>query len=487
MKRSCISFFVIVLLAAAWPVSAQQRNIAANPFVASNLALLETWIEAHRAYSGQPGIAVGIVYDNDLIYAKGFGYADVEKKIPCTPNTIFRIASHSKMFTSIALMQLRDQGKLDLDDPVKKHLPWFTIQNTFPDAPPVTIRHLLTHTSGLPREAGSAYWLDFDFPAKAQIVERLANLQTVYPPDTRWKYSNLALALAGEIVVAVSGQSYEDYVTKNTLEPLNMQDASVVFPAGKKDRLATGYGRRMPDGTRAVLPFVDAKGMAAATGLSCTVTDMAKFISWQFRLTGSNKTEVLKASTLREMHHPQWVEPDWKSGWGIGFSILHGTERDLVGHGGGYPGYRTSTYYCSKEKIGVIVFTNSGDAEPYPGYVWSVSDRIFEWVAPAIKKAANGETGPKTDPSWARLEGVYRSLTVDTQVLVLDGKLAMVRPFTPNPKAGALTLEPAGKDTFRIEGSGDGPLGELVTFEFGPDGRANKIIIGVNPSARASY
>lgn len=248
----------------------------------------------------------------------------METKTPCAPNTIFRIASHSKMFTSIALMQLRDQGKLDLDDPVKKHLPWFDIRNAFPDAPPVTIRNLLTHTSGLPREAGSAYWLDFDFPTKAQIVERLSKMQTIYPPDTRWKYSNLALALAGEIVVAVSGESYEDYVTRNIIAPLRMQDTSVVFPAGKKDRLAVGYGRRMPDGSRAVLPFVDAKGMAAATGLSCTVTDMAKFIAWQFRLLSSNKTEVLKASTLREMYRPYWVEPDWKAAGGSAFPFCTG-------------------------------------------------------------------------------------------------------------------------------------------------------------------
>jgi CubicO group peptidase (beta-lactamase class C family) len=487
MKRSGIGILILALIAAAPFVYAQKHTIAAHHSVASNLALLETWIEAQRAYFGQPGIAIGIVYGSDLIYAKGFGYADTEKKIPCTPNTIFRIASHSKMFTSIALMQLRDQGKLSLDDPVKKYLPWFSIRNTFPDAPPITIRNLLSHTSGLPREAGSAYWLDFDFPTRAQIIERLGKMQTVYPPDTRWKYSNLALALAGEIVTAVSGLPYEDYIARNILEPLEMRDASVIFPAGKRDRLAAGYGRRMPDGSRVVLPFVDAKGMAAATGLSCTVIDMAKFISWQFRLRESNKTEVLKASTLREMHRPQWVEPDWKSGWGIGFAILHGTERDLVGNGGGYPGFRTSTFFSTKEKTGVIVFTNSGDAEPYPGYVWSINDRIFEWVAPAIGRAARGETVPIPDPAWSRCEGVYRSLTVDTQVIVLDGTLAMVRPFTPNPKAGMLTLVPAGKDTFRIEGSGDGPLGELVTFEFGPDGKANTINIGVNPSKRVSY
>src|SRR5262249_42193189 len=162
----------------------------------------------------------GILYDQDLVWAKGFGYADVDKRTPATPRTIYRIASISKLFTSTAILQLRDQGKLQLDDPVAKHLPWFKVKSRHADAPAaVTVRHLLTHTSGLPRESPFPYWTDLKFPTREQLMQALVTQESVYPPETKWKYSNLALALAGEVVAAVSGEPYEEYVQKHILDP----------------------------------------------------------------------------------------------------------------------------------------------------------------------------------------------------------------------------------------------------------------------------
>jgi len=461
---------------------------AEHPLVASNLALLEVWLEAQRAYWGLPGVAVGIVQDQALIYAKGIGYANLETHAPVTPQTIYRIASHSKLFTAIAIMQLRDQGKLNLDDSVKQYLPWFDIPNGCPQATSITVRHLVTHTSGLPREAGSGYWTDFEFPTTQQVIERLSSQRTIYPAATRFKYSNLAVTLAGEIVATVSQQSFAEYIQQHILAPLDMQSTSVVLPADNKERLATGYGRRLPDGTRTPLPFVDAKGMGAATGLSSTIRDMAKFVSWQFRLRESNGAEVLKASTLREMQRVHWLLPDWQSGQGLGFSIVHYAARDLIGHIGLYPGYATATYISPQEKIGVIVLTNALDAQPYPGQPWSITDRIFEWIAPALTTAIKGEAGPtQPDPKWRQFEGTYRSIWADMHVLVLDGKLSIIDPTLPNPKLTMLTLEPVAENTFKLEGVGFGPLGELVTFELGGDGGARSIEVGENRALRVRY
>ena len=457
-------------------------GIRNHPDVAGNINLLEIWLQARIAYEGLPGTAVGIVHDQDLVYAAGFGHADVESKTQMTANSIFRIASHSKLFTAISVMQLRDAGKLQLDDPITDYLPWFNIQNRHTSSRPVTIRHLLTHTSGLPREAGSGYWLDFDFPTMEQVRERLPDQETIFPTETRWKYSNLALALAGEIVAVISGQSFSDYVQANIFNPLEMASSSAEFPEEHRDRLVTPYTRRLPKRDREPLPFVDAVGLAAATGLSSTVTDMARFISWQFRLLQSDDTEVLAANTLREMQRPHWVQPDWKSGWGIGFAIEHRDDRDLIGHGGGYPGNLTSTRISPKEKVGVIVFTNSADSAPA-----EISDRIFEWIAPAIVRAAKGESGEQPDPAWANYEGTYRNLWGDSHVLNLDDSLTMISPTLPNPKPDGLTLQPAGEHTFTMEGKGSGPLGEPVVFDLGPDGTATRAKIGVGWSDRVSY
>src|SRR5215468_7395083 len=170
--------------------------ILAHPDVATQIDLLSAWIEAQMAYSGQPGLAIGLVYDQELVWARGFGYANVEAHVATTPQTIYRIASITKLFTSTAVMQLRDAGVLQLDDPLTKHLPWFSIQQPATDAPPITIRHLLTHTSGLPREAAFPYWTDADaFPTVEQIRATVPHQETVLLPETRWAYSNLALAL----------------------------------------------------------------------------------------------------------------------------------------------------------------------------------------------------------------------------------------------------------------------------------------------------
>ena len=165
-----------------------------------------------------------------------------------------------------------------------KHLSWFKIQNNYPDSPVITIRHLLTHTSGLPRESAFPYWTDFEFPTREQIIEKLPEQETVYPSETKWKYSNLGLTLAGEIVAAVSGIPYEEYIQNNILDPLQMTSTSVRIGDEHKKRLVIGYGRRMPDGTRAIMPFTDSKGITPAANLSSTVEDMAKFASWQLRL-----------------------------------------------------------------------------------------------------------------------------------------------------------------------------------------------------------
>ena len=125
----------------------------AHPEVASDIEPLCAWIEARMAYRDEPGLAIGIVHDQELVWARGFGYADVDNQVAATAATRYRIASITKLFTSTAILMLRDAGKLQLDDPIDRHLPWFNIGQRYPDAPSITIRHLLTHTSGLPREA----------------------------------------------------------------------------------------------------------------------------------------------------------------------------------------------------------------------------------------------------------------------------------------------------------------------------------------------
>ena len=363
---------------------AQKYSIEDRPEVLANLQVIETWIESQIEYNNLPGLSVAIVYDQDLIWQKGFGYADVEKKIPMTPQTIFRIASVTKLFTCAAIMQLRDQGKLQLDDPIEKYLSWFKIKNRFPDAPIITIRHLMTHTSGLPREAAFPYWTDHKFPTLEQIMDTLPDQETTYPSETNLKYSNLGMALLGQVVVAASGENYETNINNHILKPLEMNNTSVYLTNDQRKQIATGYGRRLADGTRKAMEISDYKGISPAASISSNVVDLAKFASLQFQDEKPGVKQILKGSTLREMQRVHWLQPSWKSGWGLGFSVWQRDDKTFVGHSGWVAGYRTRLLLCPEDKIGVIVMSNAEDGSPS-----FFANKIYDVVAPTIKKSVN--------------------------------------------------------------------------------------------------
>ena len=206
----------LALLLLTAPSLHAQQPLADDSGVAEALHLLDTWMDAAQAYGGIPGASLAVVHDQELVWARGFGFAHVEREEPATPSTMYSVCSISKLFTAVGVLQLRDEGKLDLDDPVAQHLGWFRIQDEFAEAGAVTVEGLLTHTSGLPREAKAPYWTgpDYPFPTHEEIVATLPTQSMLYPPRTYYQYSNLALTLAGEIVAAASGQAYESPQTR---------------------------------------------------------------------------------------------------------------------------------------------------------------------------------------------------------------------------------------------------------------------------------
>jgi CubicO group peptidase (beta-lactamase class C family) len=431
-------------------------GVADNPDVTGQERLFEAWIHGQMAYRGLPGIAVGVVSDQTLIWSKGFGFADIESKTPMTPATKFRMASHSKLFTATAIMQLRDAGKLRLDDPVAKYLPWFRIQPAEQDDPPITIEELLTHSAGLPREAGP-HWSELDFPTGDGVRKYVVEHQAAYPPEVRWKYSNLGFTIAGMVVEAVSGEKWADYVQTHIFDPLGMNGSSV---DRQVDGLATGYGRRMPDGSRKTMPFVDARGMAAATGITSNVEDMAKFVSLQFRTGKVGGSQILSTGALREMHRVRVLENNWTRGNAIGFAVSREKDKVYVGHGGGYPGFRTQTLIQLDEKVGVIVLTNGDDSVP-----GDIASHLMQTVGEALAKASAPATKqPAWDPAWSRFAGLYRGPGGDIEVVELNQRLVMFDPTSANPE-NQISLVPLGNGRFRFEApTGGSVVGEVVRF-----------------------
>ncbi len=459
-----------LLTCATLPPAHAAAPAAEHPEVRGSVRLFEAWLEGQMAYRGLPGIAVGVVHDQQLVWARGFGFADVEKKLPVTPATKFRIASHSKLFTATAIMQLRDAGKLRLDDPVVQHLPWFTMQPVAPDdnAPP-TLAELLTHHSGLPREA-TDHWSTFKFPDAAGLRASVAGRPTIFAPEVRWKYSNLAYALAGQIVEKLSGETFAAYVQRHIFTPLGMKDTSV-------DRevpgLAIGYGRRMPDGSREKMPFVDARALGAATGLTSTVEDLARFVSLQFRKGPVGGAQILSTGALREMHRVRVLENNWTNGYAIGFAVNRDKDRVFIGHGGSYPGYKTHTLIQLDDKVGVIVLTNGDDSVPF-----DLAKELMATVGRAVAKAATpAEPKPEWDPKWSRFAGLYRNRNSDLNVVELDRRLVIISPTATSLESQS-RLIPIGGDRFRLEAAtGGSAVGEIVRFAE-ENGRVTRMFTG---------
>lgn len=454
----------------AQPAAPLTASIADNPDVLAAERLFSAWLEGQMAYRGLPGVAVGVVQGQQLVWSKGFGFADLEAKKPMTEQTRFRIASNSKLFTAIAILQLREANKVRLDDPVVKYLPWFKPKAAGPDDGPITIEQLLSHSSGLQREAGD-HWSSFSFPSEAELIKSMPDRQAAFPPQTRWKYSNLAFAVAGQVVEKITGERWADYVQAHVITPLGMTGTSIDKPDSD---LATPYASRTPAGTRRILPFVDARGMASATGLSSNVADLAKFISAQFRGGPAGGANVLSAGSWREALRVRSVDDNWESGSGLGFDHSRFKGRTYVGHSGGYPGNTTMTLVQLDDKVGVVVLTNTNDSDP-----GDIANQLLATVGDAVAKAAKVKPTPLWDDAWTRFAGLYRNPYDDSiiQVVQLNKQLVLL-PAGVGPAETKIMLEPLGEGRFKLMApTGGGRVGEVFRFEE-KDGKVTRMVTG---------
>lgn len=472
MQRQMVCLLIVFLFVNC---GSQAQTLTDDPRVTSALKVVETWIGSQLDYNDIPGMSIAIVYDQELVWERGLGFADVDKKVPASPDTIYSICSISKLFTSIGIMQLRDTGKLRLDDPIGKHLSWFNIKDKFPDAPEVTIGAILTHSSGLPRESDYPYWSgpEFNFPTREQIIEALAAQEELYPADTHYQYSNLGMALLGEVIAEVSGRSYAEYIQENILTPLGLEDTSSEIPEEQRGKqLATGYSVRLRDGSRKVIPFYLVNGIAPAAGFASTAADLARFASWQLRLLEKGGWEVLSANTLKEMHRVHWLDPDWDSPRGLGFSISRRNDKTYVGHGGNCPGYRTQLYLRPKDKIAVVAMSNAHDVSPS-----SYAYEIFDLVAPAILDAVKNPGEAKMpDQDLKKYVGRYEMpIGRESEVVIWEEGLAIMHLPTNNPSESLTKLKRIQGNVFRRMRD-DGELGEEIVFEVNADGEVSRFI-----------
>ena len=327
--------------------------------------LIDYWLEAQKDYEKLPGLTALVTDKNETKWAGSFGFSNGVQ--PMKVENTFSICSISKLFTAVAIMQLVEDGKINLDDPIQKVLPWFDINNDFKDAPELTIKSILSHSSGLPRESNHPYWSwpDFPFPTKQDVIDELKNQEMLYPPSKYYQYSNLGLSLLGFIVEEVTQTSFDDYVNQNILVPLSMNNTKTYMLSedyGKN--LTLGYSSLNRNIEREKVNFFNADGIAAAAGFTSNVEDLAKFARWQINLVKSLEKNILSPETLKVMHEIHWDDELTSVTRGLGFGVYNFDGENWVGHGGSCPGYRSQLYINTDKELAYSVMINSSGTSP---------------------------------------------------------------------------------------------------------------------------
>ena len=462
MKRSVARVLLIttaVLLlfisahSAAWSEEPPSGATAAVPKPAglTDRAELETFIDgmmaAHFPSRHIPAATIAVVKDGALFFAKGYGFADREKRIPVDPaTTLIRPGSISKLFTWTAVMQLVEQGKLDLDADVNSYLKTFKIPATFPE--PITMKHLLTHTAGFEEQGLGLFARD---PAELKpLRESLAAKipARVRPPGSLSSYSNYGAALAGLIVEEVSGIPFDDYVEQNILKPLGMDHSTFrePLPANLAHDMAVGYkwkkGRFEPEKFELIANFGPAGSMSA------TATDMAKFMIAHLQLGRIGETRILKEETARRMHSRLYTLDPRLPGMAYGFYEMEAHGVRGIGHGGDTMFFHSELLLLPEQNVGLFVCYGSSGLPGYdllPAFI----GRYFAAPDPAPPEPPAG-----FEERTKRVAGVYRF----TRHNYTSIEKAFALPSVVSVAAG-----PKGTITTSIQGLGDPWLFREVT------------------------
>jgi CubicO group peptidase (beta-lactamase class C family) len=369
MRYSTIRNFIVLLLVISLVTACSTMPPNASPVARDDISgvqnQLESYIQHEMEQSQLAGLSIALVDDQKIIWTRGFGWADVKAKVPAGPDTRYRVGSISKLFTDTAAMQLVADRRLDLDAPVQDILPWFKIGSAWPDAKPITLRQLMSHHSGLPRDVQAGMWMEAA-PSPQNgfraMLRTLAETQVDAPPERMFSYSNVALDVVGAMVEAASGQPFAQRVQESILMPLGMQTARFTAAIPTDATMARGYlkGEKQNEPALRDIP---------AGGLNASVTDLAYFLMMQFS-SGRNRegAVVLPASQQAAMLQPQYpdLKLDGNLHLGLGWILTTlDTERGgipVASHGGATWYFRSQATMLPEQKLGVIVLSNDGSA-----------------------------------------------------------------------------------------------------------------------------
>lgn len=410
------------------------------------IILLEQVIQEELKQGELPGVAIALVDDQQTVLARGYGMADKRRNVAATSQSVYRAGSISKLFTAIAAMQLVEQGKLDIDKPVTTFDPEFRITVPFPDAEPITLRHLMCHRSGLIRESPVGSYFDPSEPSMTETVASIASCVLVHPPNTCTKYSNVGPTVTGCVVERAAGIPFAEYQQRYVLGPLGMEDSSFVLNARLRERYAPG-NMWVADG-HGGFKEIEAPhfklGTLSAGNLYTTAEDLARFLSCLFADGHASGQPLLKPETLQAMFAPQSVSED--TGYGLGFSIGTFSGHKTIGHSGAVYGHSAWLRAIPEHKIGVVVLTNEDLVSGITEKIGQIGlERMLEAKLGQIPQK-NPQPIPIEPAALDRFTGDYESESYWAHLEVDQGILMA------NISGQRLTLEPIEAEAFLADG-----------------------------------
>jgi CubicO group peptidase (beta-lactamase class C family) len=427
------------------PLSAEAARAAA-PY-------LDSWLGFRQRLLRVPGVQAALAVDGEVVLSTAHGFADVENQVALTPEHLFRVASHSKMFTATSILQLAESGKLRIDDTVAEHLPW--LQGS--DVAGRTLRELLCHGSGIIRDGhNSNHWqLSQPFLDHEGLRRVALDDAAVLNANERFKYSNITYSLLGEVVAAVSGIPYNDYVSRNVVDRLGLKDTAPELLPERADDYALGYSALGYADRRLPIDHVDTAAMSAATGFTSTAADLVRFVSAQ--RFGDDR--LLSDDSKRRMQHAEWPTGGKDRWYGLGVDIEETNGHRTIGHGGGYPGHITGTRVDPVSGVAVSILTNAIDG-PARGLVAG---------ALALIDLAAGDRGEgeKVDAAAEKFCGRFANLWGVADVVRLGDQLVMLSPESDAPAEDVIRLTVAGDDRLIVNtDNGLGSPGEAMLYTF---------------------
>ncbi|GAB4466519.1 MAG: serine hydrolase domain-containing protein [Armatimonadaceae bacterium] len=346
------------------PVRAQEALGVRVPLSAA----LDSLIRAEMAKQAIPGLSLAVVREGKVLYSAGYGNADREKFVPVTAETQFRLGSISKTFTAAAVLQLVEQGKLDLDAPVQKYVP------TYPEKPwKITTRQLLGHLAGIRHYKGSEIFSNVHYTDVLAPLAIFQNDPLAHEPETKYLYSTYGYNLLGAVVQGASGQPFTEYVQKNVFDRVGMPGAAVDDVTRDLPLRATGYVVSNDKSKAVIAPVFDATNKIPGGGYLASALDMARYASAMMY------GKVVRPETCRLMWTSQKTRDGKATGYGMGWSVGTWEGKQTAAHGGGQPGVSTILWMVPEEKFAVVLLTNrtgsslSGIAKQIAGMVLMLS------------------------------------------------------------------------------------------------------------------